>query len=440
MSNTNLLNETHNPALTCWVKSANVEGCDFPIQNLPFASFKRKNSEEALRAGVAIGDQVVDLKALYELNIFEGDVQLALEKCCSAQLNDFMSMGKRFWSALRQALSLSLTQGSAHEAKLASCLVAQTDVEYALPCQIGDYTDFYTSIHHATSVGKKFRPDNPLLPNYKWVPIGYHGRSSSIEVSGNDFKRPKGQTKAPTATEPSFGPCKRLDYEMEVGIFIGNGNDLGAPISIEDAEEHVFGMCLFNDWSARDIQGWEYQPLGPFLSKSFASTVSPWIVTSEALAPFRAAWTRDEADPQPMPYLESQQNRDLGSLDLNLQVMIQTQTMRNAGESAVELSQSNFKDSYWTVAQMVAHHTVNGCNLRAGDMFGSGTQSGPNPEEAGSMLELSNAGSEPITLPNGETRTFLEDGDAIIMKGWCKKSGAARIGFGEVSATILAAD
>ena len=440
MSNTNLLNETHNPALSSWVKSANVENCDFPIQNLPFASFKRKNSEEALRAGVAIGDQVLDLKALYELNIFEGDAQLALEKCCSAQLNDFMSMGKRFWSALRQALSLSLTQGSAHEAKLASCLVAQTDVEYALPCQIGDYTDFYTSIHHATSVGKKFRPDNPLLPNYKWVPIGYHGRSSSIEVSGSDFKRPKGQTKAPTATEPSFGPCKRLDYEMEVGIFIGNGNDLGAPISIENAEDHVFGMCLFNDWSARDIQGWEYQPLGPFLSKSFASTVSPWIVTFEALAPFRAAWTRDEADPQPMPYLESQQNRDLGSLDLNLQVLIETQAMRKAGEKPVQLSQSNFKDSYWTVAQMVAHHTVNGCNLRSGDMFGSGTQSGPNPEEAGSMLELSNAGSEPITLPNGETRTFLEDGDAIIMKGWCKKSGSARIGFGEVSATILAAD
>ena len=440
MSNTNLLNETHNPALSSWVKSANVENCDFPIQNLPFASFKRKNSEEALRAGVAIGDQVLDLKALYELNIFEGDAQLALEKCCSAQLNDFMSMGKRFWSALRQALSLSLTQGAAHEAKLASCLVAQTDVEYALPCQIGDYTDFYTSIHHATSVGKKFRPDNPLLPNYKWVPIGYHGRSSSIEVSGSDFKRPKGQTKAPTATEPSFGPCKRLDYEMEVGIFIGNGNDLGAPISIENAEDHVFGMCLFNDWSARDIQGWEYQPLGPFLSKSFASTVSPWIVTSEALAPFRAAWTRDEADPQPMPYLESEQNRDLGSLDLNLQVLIETQAMRKAGEKPVQLSQSNFKDSYWTVAQMVAHHTVNGCNLRSGDMFGSGTQSGPNPEEAGSMLELSNAGSEPITLPNGETRTFLEDGDAIIMKGWCKKSGSARIGFGEVNATILAAD
>ncbi len=439
MSNTSLLNETHNPALRSWVESANVENCDFPIQNLPFASFKTKASDEEFRGGVAIGNQVLDLQAVFALNVFEGDVQVALEACSKAQLNDFMSMGKHFWSALRQALSQALTQGSALEVKLIDCLVAQDSVEYALPCHIGDYTDFYTSIHHATSVGKKFRPDNPLLPNYKWVPIGYHGRSSSIEVSGSDFKRPKGQTKAPTATEPSFGPCKRLDYELEVGVFIGNGNDLGEPINIEHADDHVFGICLFNDWSARDIQGWEYQPLGPFLSKSFASTISPWIVTSEALAPYKTAWTRDLADPQPMPYLESQQNRAQGSLDLNLQVLIATEAMRKAEQAAVQLSQSNFKDSYWTVAQMVTHHTVNGCNLRAGDMFGSGTQSGPNPEEAGSMLELSNAGSEPISLPNGETRTFLEDGDCVIMTGWCKKDGAARIGFGEVTATILPA-
>jgi fumarylacetoacetase len=440
MSNTNLLNETHNPALLSWVESANSENCDFPIQNLPFASFKREGSEESYRGGVAIGDQVLDLQALFTHNVFDGDAQSALELCCQPQLNAFMAMGKRYWSALRNALSLSLAQGSALEAQVSQCLISQADVEYSLPCQIGDYTDFYTSIHHATSVGRKFRPDNPLLPNYKWVPIGYHGRSSSIEVSGCDFKRPKGQTKAPTATEPSFGACKRLDYELEVGIFIGNGNDLGEPISIENADDHVFGICLFNDWSARDIQGWEYQPLGPFLSKSFASTISPWIVTSEALAPYRSQWTRDLADPQPMPYLESEQNREQGSLDLNLQVLIATGTMQEAKQAPVQLSQSNFKDSYWTVAQMVAHHTVNGCNLRSGDMFGSGTQSGPNPEEAGSMLELSNAGSEPITLPNGETRTFLEDGDCVTMKGWCKKDGAARIGFGEVSATILAAD
>jgi fumarylacetoacetase len=440
MSNTNLLNETHNPALRSWIESANLENCDLPIQNLPFASFKRKGSEEAYRGGVAIGEQVIDLQALFTLNIFDGDAQAALALCGQTQLNAFMAMGKRYWSALRKALSLSLTQGSDLEAQVSQCLISQSEVEYSLPCQIGDYTDFYTSIHHATSVGRKFRPDNPLLPNYKWVPIGYHGRSSSIEVSGSDFKRPQGQTKAPTATEPSFGPSKRVDYELEVGIFIGNGNDLGEPISIENADDHVFGICLFNDWSARDIQGWEYQPLGPFLSKSFASTISPWIVTSEALAPYKSQWTRDLADPQPMPYLESEQNRAQGSLDLNLQVLIATETMRDAKQAPVQLSQSNFKDSYWTVAQMVAHHTVNGCNLRSGDMFGSGTQSGPNPDEAGSMLELSNAGSEPITLPNGETRTFLEDGDCVTMKGWCKKEGAARIGFGEVSATLLPAN
>jgi len=439
MTKTNLLNETHNPALVSWLESANLENSDFPIQNLPFASFKLKADNADFRVGVAIGNQVIDLKALFALNVFDGDAQVALEQCCQSQLNAFMAMGKRYWSALRQALSRALTQGSALQTNIESCLVAQSDVEYALPCQIGDYTDFYTSIHHATSVGKKFRPDNPLLPNYKWVPIGYHGRSSSIEVSGSNFKRPKGQTKAPTATEPSFGPCKRLDYEMEVGIFIGNGNAIGEPISIEQAEDHVFGICLFNDWSARDIQGWEYQPLGPFLSKSFASTISPWIVTSEALAPYKVEWTRDIADPQPLPYLESQHNRDFGSLDISLQVLIETESMRKAAQAPVQLSQSSFKDSYWTVAQMVAHHTVNGCNLRSGDMFGSGTQSGPKPEEAGSMLELSNAGSEPITLPNGETRTFLEDGDCVIMKGWCQKPGAARIGFGEVNATVIAA-
>jgi fumarylacetoacetase len=440
MSTKHLLNETHNPALASWLVTANQADTDFPIQNLPFAVFKRANSEESFRGGVAIGDQVIDLTALGHANVFDGLAQDAVKACSAPQLNDYMAMGKATWSALRLALSNALKEGSALQEKIAGCLIAQADVEYALPCNIGDYTDFYTSIHHATSVGLKFRPDNPLLPNYKWVPIGYHGRSSSIDVSGRDFKRPCGQTKAPTATEPSFGPCKRLDYELEVGIFIGKGNDLGDAISIDNAEDHVFGLCLFNDWSARDIQGWEYQPLGPFLSKNFASTVSPWIVTTEALAPYRSSWTRVESDPQPMPYLESEKNRAIGSFDIQLQALLETQNMREKSEEAVEMSQSNFKDSYWTVAQMVAHHTVNGCNLRAGDMFGSGTQSGPNPEEAGSMLELSNAGADPITLPNGEKRTFLEDGDNVIMKGWCQKDGAARIGFGAVSAVILPAN
>ena len=440
MSTHHLLNETHNPQLKSWVESANLIGCDFPIQNLPFAIFRRAGSDEAFRGGVAIGDQVIDLAAAKATGVFSGTVQTALEACSLNELNTFMNMGKDVWSALRLALSESFSQGSETQSKLVDCLIPQADVEYALPCNIGDYTDFYTSIHHATSVGRKFRPDNPLLPNYKWVPIGYHGRSSSIEVSGNDFRRPKGQTKAPTATEPSFGPCKRLDYELEIGIFMGNGNAMGDSISIDDADDHVFGICIFNDWSARDIQGWEYQPLGPFLSKNFASTISPWIVTTEALAPYRTTWTRDVADPQPMPYLESEKNRQVGSFDIQLQVKLETEKMRAEKQTATQLSQSNFKDSYWTVAQMVAHHSVNGCNLRAGDMFGSGTQSGPNPEEAGSMLELSNAGSEPILLPNGETRTFLEDGDNVIMNGWCEKEGATRIGFGSVQATILPAE
>lgn len=435
-----MLNETHNPALTSWVESANTGKSDFPIQNLPFASFKRTGSTEVFRGGVAIGDKVVDLKALFLLNTFTGDAQLALEKCAETQLNSFMAMGKQYWSALRLALSNALQVGSSSQSALESCLIDMSDVQYSLPCQIGDYTDFYTSIHHATSVGKLFRPDNPLLPNYKWVPIGYHGRSSSIDVSGQAFKRPKGQLKAPDAEAPVFAACKRMDYEMEVGIYIGNGNALGETISMDNAEDHVFGMCLFNDWSARDLQAWEYQPLGPFLAKNFASTVSPWIVTTEALAPFKTSWTRDEQDPQPLAYLESDANRAGGAFDIQLAVMLETQKMRDDGENPSQLSLSSFKHSYWTVAQMVAHHTINGCNLKAGDMFGSGTQSGPTHEESGSMLELSCGGKQSISLANGEKRTFLEDGDNVIMKGWCQAEGAVSIGFGEVTGMVLAAD
>ncbi|MGX5172647.1 fumarylacetoacetase [Aliikangiella sp. IMCC44653] len=435
----NALNFTHDPALTSWVESANQENCDFPIQNLPFAVFKRANSQEAFRGGVAIGDQVLDLAAAKNSGVFSGIAQQAIEACDAPELNQFMGMGKAVWSELRAALSKALASGSSAQADLESCLIPLNEVEYKLPCTIGDYTDFYTSIHHATAVGKLFRPDNPLLPNYKWVPIGYHGRSSSIDVSGQSFKRPKGQLKAPDADQPVVAPCKRLDYEMEVGIYMGNGNALGETISIQDAEDHVFGLCLFNDWSARDIQGWEYQPLGPFLAKNFASTVSPWIVTTEALAPFRSAWTRDESDPQPLEYLESQQNRESGGFDIQLEVQLETEKMRNSGEPASHLSLSNFRHSYWTVAQMVAHHTINGCNLKPGDMFGSGTQSGPAHEEAGSMLELSKGGKQTISLDNGETRTFLEDGDTVIMRGWCSKDGAKRIGFGEVTGTILPA-
>ncbi|WP_282113975.1 MULTISPECIES: fumarylacetoacetase [Pseudoalteromonas] len=432
-----LINETHDINLTSWVESANVDNCDFPIQNLPFAEFRRKGSDEAFRGGVAIGDQVIDLAKLSKLNVLTGDAKTAADAASEATLNTFMGLGGQYWSALRLALSKALRAGSEHQQALSDTLVVQSDIEFSLPCRIGDYTDFYTSIYHATAVGSLFRPDNPLLPNYKWVPIGYHGRSSSIDVSGQTFHRPKGQTKAPDAEVPSFGPCKRLDYELELGIYLGKGNALGDAIAIENAENHVFGFCVFNDWSARDLQAWEYQPLGPFLAKNFASTVSPWIVTTEALAPYRTSWTRDENDPQPMDYLESKANRDQGAFDIQMDVKIQTQKMRSEGHNPTRVSTSSFKHSYWTVAQMVTHHTVNGCNFMPGDMLGSGTQSGPTHEEAGSLLELSRGGKEKITLSNGEQRSFLEDGDNVIMRGWCEKEGYARIGFGSVESTVL---
>tara|TARA_R110002167_G_scaffold47411_3_gene140416 strand:- start:282 stop:1595 length:1314 start_codon:yes stop_codon:yes gene_type:complete len=433
-----MINETHNVKLTSWVTSANTDS-DFPIQNLPFAIFKRKGQEEAFRGGVAIGDQVVDLAALAKLNIFSGKAQTALEAASQATLNTLMNLGVETNSALRLALSEALRTDSPLQSALAPTLVAQADIELGMPCQIGDYTDFYTSIYHATAIGKLFRPDNPLLPNYKWIPIGYHGRSSTIGVSGQKFHRPVGQTKAPDASEPSFGPCKRLDYELEMGLFVGKSTEMGDLINIEDAEQHLFGVCIFNDWSARDIQAWEYQPLGPFLAKSFASTISPWIVTMEALAPYRTKFTRPEADPQPLPHLSSEQNNQHGGLDIDLSCFIQTQAMRDNNQQMAQLSKSNFKYSYWTPAQLITHHGSNGCAMRSGDLLGSGTQSGPTYEEAGSLLELSKGGKTPVDLPNGEKRTFLEDGDSIIMRASCSKEGATRIGFGEVVATVLPA-
>lgn len=419
------LDATHGTQLRSWVASANVAGCDFPIQNLPFGRFRTAGSREALRIGVAIGDQILDLQAA-------GLV-------AHNDMNALMAATPAERQALRQQLSEGLREGnSSQQAAWTQALVPQSSVEMAVPCQIGDYTDFYTSVHHATTVGKQFRPDNPLLPNYKWVPIGYHGRASSIGISGQRIKRPQGQTKAPDAAVPTLGPCKRLDYELELGWFIGKGNAQGEPIAIGQAEQHLFGVALFNDWSARDIQGWEYQPLGPFLSKNFASTLSPWVVTLEALAPFRAAFERDAADPQPLPYLDSADNRSQGAFDITLEVLLQTARMREAGEAPVRLSATNSRRAaYWTPAQLVAHHTVNGCNLQPGDLMGSGTLSGPEVTEAGSLLELASGGKQPITLPNGEQRSFLEDGDTLILKGWCEREGAVRIGLGEVSGTII---
>jgi fumarylacetoacetase len=431
--------DTHHPALTSWVASANDPHTDFPVQNLPYGRFRRRASGEAWRIGVAIGDQVLDLKLAVAAPGWSRDEAALLQPLADGDLNEFMAQPTAMRELLRSALSRALRTGSTARQALAACLVAQSEVEMTTPCRIGDYTDFYAGIHHATTVGKLFRPDNPLMPNYKWVPIGYHGRASSIGASGQQFRRPRGQAMPPGATSPSVGPSRRLDYELEMAAFIATPNALGEPVGIAQAEDHLFGLALFNDWSARDIQAWEYQPLGPFLAKNFASVVSPWIVTMQALKPFRAPFERPAGDPAPLPYLDSDANRSQGMIDITLEVALQTQAMREAATAPQRLSRSNLRDAYWTVAQLVAHHTVNGCNLQSGDLLGTGTLSGLRPDQAGSLLELSDGGKKPITLANGETRTFLEDGDTVIFKGWCEREGARRIGLGECRGTVLPA-
>jgi len=418
------LDETHDPALMSWVESANHPATDFPIQNLPFGRFRRGAGLD-WRIGVAIGDQVLDLEAAGLID--------------HPDMHRLMAESPASRRALRLALSRGLRDGSPQRARFAEAMLAQREVELGLPCTIGDYTDFYTGIHHATTVGQLFRPDNPLLPNYKWVPIGYHGRSTSIVASGQHFHRPMGQLMPAGAAAPVLAPTTRLDYELELGIFIGRGNALGEPVPVAEGEDHVFGVGLLNDWSARDVQAWEYQPLGPFLAKNFATTLSPWIVTLEALAPFRAPFARPEGDPQPLPYLDAPAVREAGMVDITLEVWLQTAAMREAGLPAEKLSASNFRDAYWAIAQLVAHHTVNGCNLGTGDLFGSGTISGPGAGQAGSLLELSRGGRQPLTLVNGETRSFLEDGDTVILRGHCERPGARRIGFGDCAGTVLPA-
>ncbi|MCU0937894.1 MAG: fumarylacetoacetase [Burkholderiaceae bacterium] len=433
------LDETHDPRLTSWVASANDKVTDFPIQNLPFAVFRRRGTQEPWRGGVAIGDQVLDLAAVARSNVLEGDAQAAVQAAAQDKLNAFMALGTSAWRALRLALSRALREGAPEQASLRPCLVPQAECEYDVPARVGDYTDFYTSVHHATNIGRLFRPDSPLMPNYKWVPIGYHGRASSIGVSKQSFRRPVGQTLPQGATQPVVQPSQRLDIELELGIFVGTGNEQGEPIAIDEAEDHVFGICLLNDWSARDIQAWEYQPLGPFLSKNFATTISPWIVTLEALASYRVAFERPAGDPPPLAYLDGGANRHEGSLDIQLEVVLQTGRMREAGQAGATICRTSYRHAYWTVAQMLAHHTVNGCNLQPGDLFGSGTLSGPTLDQAGALIELTAGGKQPLALPNGETRTFLLDGDTVLIRGWCERAGAARIGFGDCIGTVLPA-
>jgi fumarylacetoacetase len=429
-----ILDETHDPARRSWVESANGHP-DFPIQNLPFGIFRRRGGADVPSGGVAIGDSVLDLSACLEEGLFSGDAERAARACAAPVLNGFMAMGSRYWSALRRAVSRLLAVDAAGpplEPRAGPSLLAPaSEVELLLPAMIGDYTDFYASLHHATNVGSMLRPDNPLFPNYKWVPIGYHGRASSIVPSGTPIRRPQGQTRDGNAEAPTFGPSRRLDYELEVGFFVGPGNPLGEPIPVADASRHLFGICLLNDWSARDFQAWEYQPLGPFLAKNFATSISPWIVTLDALAPFRGPFKRAAGEPEPLRYLQDEDDARAGVIDLSLEVLLCSSRMRHQGMAAASVSVSRLADLYWTPAQMLAHHTSGGCNLRPGDLFGSGTVSGPAKESRGCLLELTWRGSEPLTLPSGEERRFLEDGDEVIFSGWCEREGFVRIGLGE---------
>ncbi|WP_439877051.1 fumarylacetoacetase [Pseudomonas prosekii] len=424
-----------------WVASANGD-TDFPLQNLPLGVFSANGS--AARSGVAIGEHIFDLEAALDAGLFDGAARTAVEATCGGQLNAFFELGRDARVALRSRLLELFAEGSTLRGKIeaqgAILLPLAADCVMHLPAKINDYTDFYVGIEHAQNVGKLFRPDNPLLPNYKYVPIGYHGRASTIRPSGTDVRRPKGQTLPAGQTEPTFGPCARLDYELELGIWIGQGNEMGDSIAIGDAADHIAGFCLLNDWSARDIQAWEYQPLGPFLSKSFITSISTWVVTAEALEPFRRAQpARPEGDPQPLPYLTDKRDQEGGAFDIELEVLLLTENMREQNLPAHRLTLSNTQHMYWTVAQMVAHHSVNGCQLQAGDLFGSGTLSGPQSGQFGSLLEITEGGKKPIELASGEVRKFLEDGDEIILRARCNREGFASIGFGECRGKVVPA-
>lgn len=434
-----MLNPTHDPARTSWIESANQAESDFPLQNLPFGVFRTAETAAA-RIGVAIGDQILDLSAAAGLDLLPA---AARALCRPTTLNPLMAAGPAVWTALRSRLSELLGADScpaALRAQVRRCLVPQGAATMQLPAAIGDYTDFYASIFHATNVGRLFRPDQPLLPNYKWVPIGYHGRSSSIAVSGTPVRRPHGQSKPADQPAPRLGPSQSLDYELELGVFVGPGNPRGDSIPLTAAAGHLFGVVLLNDWSARDLQSWEYQPLGPFLAKNFATSISPWIVTLEALAPFRApAFARPAGDPDPLPYLADRNDATHGGLALTLEVWLLTEKMRAAGRAPHRLSSGNFSQMYWTLAQLLTHHASNGCNLQPGDLLGSGTVSGPTPDSRGCLLELTARGTEPLRLPDGEERRFLEDGDEVILRGYAERPGARRIGLGECRGRVLPA-
>ena len=426
-----MIDASNDPALTSWCESA--QGSDFPIQNLPLGIFSV--GERRRRAGVAIGDYVLDLAGIAGLLDEEWREDLS-----QPVLNAWLARGPEAQRALRLRL-IELLSDEKYRDEVEPQLVGQTEVRLHVPCLIGDYTDFYVGIHHATNVGKQFRPDNPLLPNYKYVPIGYHGRASSVRASGEPVIRPSGQRKPPDAEAPDYGPTRRLDYELELGIWIGEGNELGSPIPIGEAAEHIAGFCLLNDWSARDLQAWEYQPLGPFLAKNFLTSVSPWVVSGQALAPFRKAMPpRPSGDPDPLPYLSDPADRESGALGIQLEVTLTTEKMRAAGLAPHILSRGSADAAmYWSAAQIVAHHSSNGCNLQPGDVIGTGTLSTDSASGLGSLLEISQGGKQPIRLLGGETRSFLDDGDEVTLKAWCEAEGVVRIGFGECVGRVVAA-
>jgi fumarylacetoacetase len=429
------VNETHDLARRSFVESANLPDCDFPIQNLPFGAFERAGGRP--RIGVAIGDQIVDVAAA--AGLLDGPAAAAARACDAPSLNALMSLGPPAWSALRLALSRGLAAENKESARLRPYLVPMGEAQMRMPVTFRNFTDFFASVFHASNAGRLFRPDNPLMPNYKYVPVAYHSRASSVRIGGAGMRRPNGQRRSADGP-PRFGPSQRLDFELELGAFVGTESELGRSVPIGQAADYIFGYCLLNDWSARDIQAWEAQPLGPFLGKNFATTISPWIVTAEALAPFRiAASARPQGDPAPLPYLDDPQDRAQGGLNITLETYLTTAAMRRDGAPPQRLAQSSLAPMYWTFAQMIAHHTSNGCNLEIGDLIGSGTVSGPEPSSWGSLLELTAGGSKPLTLPNGEKRAFLEDGDEVVFRGFAAKPGCARIGFGECRALVLPA-
>jgi fumarylacetoacetase len=433
------IDHTHDPALKSFIASANAPGCDFPVQNLPYVAFRRRSATGDPRIGVAIGDDLLDIAAVADL--LDGAAGHAAAACAAPHLNHLMKLGPAYWAALRCELSrLLTTTDAARRSRVETDLTPIAAAEFFVPVQIGNFTDFFASIFHATNTGRLFRPDNPLMPNYKYVPVAYHARASSVQVSGAPVRRPFGQTKRGEDAAPVYRPARSLDYELELGFYIGRSSTLAAPVPIADADAYIFGYCLLNDWSARDVQAWEAQPLGPFLAKNFATSVSPFVITAAALAPFRtAAFTRPAGDPAPLPHLLAPPDQAAGGLDITLEAYIVTTQMRHHGTPPFRLSRGSFALVYWTVAQMVAHHTSNGCNLEVGDLMGSGTVSGPEPESWASLLELSRGGRQPIVLPTGETRRFLEDGDEVVLRGYGERTGFARIGFGECRAVIESA-